>query len=232
MRIPFLSVFLPSPFDGLLEHSEKVKECGWAFQQAIECYTSEQCKAFEEYRQEVDKLESEADAIKRRIRGHITIRTRMPVSKFQIFLYLSEQDKVLDSVEEALDWLSFRMMPGINEALKKDLFKLVDAVLEPIEDLSRMVVEAKKYFETYSDKQREIVKEIINNLRKREHEADEIERELKHKIFSIETDPTGVLHGVRLAELISSVADHAENAGDMMRALIARKRGMFFGKKI
>ncbi len=82
MRIPFLSLFLTSPFDGLLEHSEKVRECGWAFQQAIECYASEQCKAFEEYRQEVDRLESEADAIKRRIRGHITVRTRMPDNDF------------------------------------------------------------------------------------------------------------------------------------------------------
>ena len=78
-------------------------------------------------------------------------------------------------MEEALDWVSYRMMPGINEAFKKDLFQLVDAVLEPIEDLSRMVAEVKKYFETYSDKQRAIVKDIINNLRKREHEADGIE---------------------------------------------------------
>jgi hypothetical protein len=27
---------------------------------------------------------------------------------------------------------------------------------------------------------------------------------------------------VRLAEIIGSIADHAENAGDMMRAMIAR----------
>ena len=60
MRIPFFSFFVTSPFDGLLEHAEKVKECGWAFQQAIECYVSERCEEFEVYRQEVDKLESEA----------------------------------------------------------------------------------------------------------------------------------------------------------------------------
>ena len=78
MRIPFLSAFTTSPFDGLQEHAEKVKECGWAFQQAIECHAAEQCKMFDEYRQEVIKLENEADAIKRRIRGHLPIRTRLP----------------------------------------------------------------------------------------------------------------------------------------------------------
>jgi uncharacterized protein Yka (UPF0111/DUF47 family) len=30
---------------------------------------------------------------------------------------------------------------------------------------------------------------------------------------------------VKLAEIIGSIADHAENAGDMMRAMIARKKG-------
>ena len=48
---------MTSPFDGLQEHAEKVKECAWAFQQAMECHITEQCKAFEEFRLEVDKLD-------------------------------------------------------------------------------------------------------------------------------------------------------------------------------
>ena len=220
-----------SPFEGLLEHAEKVKECAWAFQQAIECYASEQCEGFDEYRREVTKLESEADAIKRRIRGHIPVGARMPVSKFQIFMYLKERDKVLDSVEEAVDWISYRVTPGFPEESKKELFNLVDAVIEPIEDLSRMVAEAINYFDSYSDKQRDIVKQIIHNLRQREHEVDRIEDGLKFKIFSMEKDPVGIFHMVKLTEIIGSIADHAENAGDMMRSMIARKRGLFWGEK-
>ena len=229
MRIPFLSMI--SPFEGLLEHAEKVKECGWAFQQAIECHAAEQCKAFDQYRQDVSRLENEADAIKRRIRGHLPTGTRMPVNQFQIFMYIKEQDNVFDSVEDALDWLSYRRTTGIKkEEIKEALFALVDAVIEPTEDLSRMVAEAKKYFDSYSEKQRNIVKGIIHNLRKREHEADGLEDELKQKVFSLETDPVAIYHLVKLAEIIGSVADHAENAGDMMRAMIARKEKSFWGK--
>ena len=227
MRIPFLSVFTTSPFEGLLEHAEKVRECVWAFQQAIEYYASLQSEGFDEYRQEVIKLESEADAIKRRIRGHIPVGTKLPVYNFQFFQYLKEQDSVLDSVEEALVWISYRINSGFPDGLKKDLFLLVDAVIEPIEELSRMVAEAKKYFENNSDRQRDIVKGIIHNLRQREHEADKIEDGLKNKIFSMEKDPTGIFHLVKLTELIGSIADHAENAGDMMRSMIARKRGIY-----
>ena len=227
MRIPFVSLFVTSPFDGLLDHAEKVKECGWAFQQAMECFTSERCQEFGEYRQEVVRLESEADAIKRRIRGHIPKGTRMPMTKFELLLYLREQDKVLDSVEDALNWISYRTIPVVEEPLKEQLFLLVDSVIEPIEELSRMVAEAKKYFDSYSEKQRKIVKDIIHNLRKREHEADQIEDEFKIKAFSIEKDPIGLFHMIRLAEIIGSIADHAENAGDMMRAMIARRKGIF-----
>ena len=228
MRIPFFSLFLSSPFKGLLEHAEKVKECAWAFQQAIECYATDQCQEFDVYRQEVAKLESEADAIKRRIRGHIPIGTRMPVTKFELFWYIREQDKVLDSVQDSLDWMSYRTVLTKQEELIKQLYILVDSVIEPIEDLSRMVAEAEKYFDNYSEHQRNIVKGIIQNIRKREHGADAVEDDFKTKIFVLEKDPIAIFHMVRLAEMIGAIADHAENAGDMMRSMIARRKRVVF----
>ncbi|MGD9330553.1 MAG: TIGR00153 family protein [Desulfobacterales bacterium] len=222
MRIPFLSLFVTSPFEGLQEHAEKVKECAWAFQQAIECHVSDRCRQFEELRREVSKLENEADNIKRRIRGHLPLGTMMPVSKFQLFRYLREQDQVLDAVKDALNWISYRTEPGIPEALHKDVFLLVDAVVDPLEGLSHMVAGAKRYFATYSEKQRVAVKEIIREVRAQEHAADIAEAEIKQKVFNMGIDPVTVFHMVRLAEIIGSIADHAENAGDMMRAMLAR----------
>jgi hypothetical protein len=222
MRIPFLSMFMASPFDGLQEHAEKVQECAWVFQQAIECHVARDCKRFEEFQHEIIRLEHEADAIKRRIRGHLPKGTLLAVDKFQLFRYLREQDQVLDSVEDALDWISYRDEPGIPEELQKEFFLLVDAVIDPIEELGRMVAEARKYFKNYSEKQRVKVKEIIRNMRHMEHEADKLEDHVKEKVFNSVKDPVTVFHMVRLAETIGAIADHAENAGDMMRAMVAR----------
>lgn len=222
MRLPFMSMFVTSPFEGVQEHAEKVKECAWAFQQAIECHISKRCQRFEELREEVIRLESEADAIKRRIRGHLPIGTLMPVSKFQLFRYLREQDGVLDSVEDVLDWISYRSDAGIPADLEKDFLLLVDAVVEPIEELTKMVSQAREYFRTYNEKQRIRVKQIIRTLRQQEHEADKIEHALKTTIFHMDTDPVTIFHMVRLAEIVGSIADHAENAGDMMRAMLAK----------
>ncbi len=222
MRLPFLSMFMTSPFEGLQEHAEKVKECVWAFQQALECYVSKRCQTFEEFRREVVRLESEADSIKRRIRGHLPIGTLMPVSKFQLFRYLREQDGVLDAVEDVLDWVSYRTEPGIPPELEKDFYLLVDAVIDPIEELSKMVSEARKYFQNFNENQRFRVKEIIRTLRQQEHDADLIEDKFKRKVFHLDLDPVTVFHMIRLAEIVGSIADHAENSGDMMRAMLSR----------
>jgi len=185
MRIPFISMFMTSPLDGLQEHAEKVKECAWVFQKAIECIIMDRCEEFENLREDISKLEEEADAIKRRIRGHLPKGTLMVVDKFELFRYLGEQDKVLDSVEDALDWLSFRSSAGIPEALEKDFIILVEAVMDPIEELSKMVVEARKYFSNFSENQRRLVKNMIRTLRAHEHEVDKLEDALKEKIRCI-----------------------------------------------
>jgi len=222
MRIPFFSMFMTSPFEGLQEHAEKVKECAWAFQQAIECHLADKCKTFEEFRQEVIQLETEADVIKRRIRGHLPKGTMMPVYNFLLFRYLREQDQVIDAVEDALDWISFRSEPGIPAELEKEFVLLTDAVMDSIEELSNMVAEARKYFKSYSEDQRVIIKNIIRTLRHQEHEADKAEDLVKQKVLNMDIDAVTVFHMVRLAEIIGSVADHAENAGDMMRAMVSR----------
>jgi len=222
MRIPLVSLFTTSPFEGLQEHAEKVKECAWAFQEAMECHMSDRCTTFDNHKGSVDVIERQADAIKRRIRGHLPKGTMLPVDKFQLFRYLREQDSVLDSMKDVLSWIAYRESQGIPPVLHKEFARLVDSVIDPIETLDDMVKEARKYFTSFSEKQRMVVKEIIRNLRQKEHDSDQVEHALKQKIFNVDMDPVSVFHAVMLAEKIGNIADHAENAGDMMRAMIAR----------
>jgi uncharacterized protein len=222
MRVPFFSMFIKSPLDALQEHAEKVKECSWAFQQAAECYVSNRCEIFETHRQEVHRFEHEADEIKRQIRAGLPKNVMLPMEKFQLFRYLREQDGVLDSVHHATTWLSFRPEIGIPSYIEKDFFLLVDSVIEPIEELTVMVAEVRIYFRNFSEKQRRKVKQIIGNLRQMEHDADTCEYAFVQRLFKNEKDPITLFHLVRLSELIGDIADHAENAADMMRAMIAR----------
>jgi predicted phosphate transport protein (TIGR00153 family) len=222
MRIPLLSFILKSPFDeGITEHTEKVKECTWAFQQAIECFLSDKCESFEKHRQEVIKVKSEADAIKQRIRDHFPRLRAMSPNKYQLLMYLKEEDRILNSVERSLDWLSGNMDPGIPEHLKKDVFLLVDSIIEPIEELSKMVMEAGSCFRNYSEKKRGKIKSNISSLKQKKADADRIGSAFTSKIFTLDAGPVTILYMIKLVELIESIGDHAENAGDIMQAMLA-----------
>lgn len=220
MRIPFLSRLMPSPLTGLKEHAEKVKECVWFFQQAVESYVS--VERFEELRKQVISLEREADEIKRRLYESIPQKFMLPANiRYHLVRYLQEQDHVIDAVEDALDWISCRGKPCIPDSLEKDFFLLVDSVIDPIEELSKMAEEVTVFFKTGGRKQKKAIREIIRSLQQQENDADIVEDKIKHEIFHIIKDPTEIYYLMRLAEIIGSIADHAENAGDIMRAVLS-----------
>ena len=221
MRLLLRSLFHESPFENLQRHADKIRECAQLFREAAICHINEQCKDFDDLTDQVARIESEADAIKRNIRNHLPRGILMPVDKFQFLQYLREQDKVLDEVEEALYWLSFRPK-GIPKEVAIDFQELVQAVIPPIEKLPALVNMATDFFKSRSERQRTKMKSLIHDIRQHEKEADLLEQELKGKIFKEVKEPIGVFHMVRLIEIVGNIADHAQNASDRMRAMIAK----------
>ncbi len=221
MRLLLSSLFHESPFINLQKHADKVKECAHLFRDTAVCHIDEACEEFNMLTERVSQLEHQADDIKRNIRNHLPKGILMPVDKFQFLHYLREQDKVLDQVEEALFWLSFRPR-SIPQEVADDIHNLIQAVIPPIESLSDLVALATQYFKNRSQATRNEVKAMIRDIRKYEGEADNMERGLKFKIFGVIKDPMAVFHLIQLVEIVGDIADHAQNASDRMRAMIAR----------
>jgi predicted phosphate transport protein (TIGR00153 family) len=222
MRFSFFSLFFESPFKKLKDHADKVRECAWMFKRAVECYVELDCEEFDKLTEDVAKLESQADWLKRNLRNHLPRGLLMPVDKFVLLDCLREQDNVVDSVEEALYWLSFKPEGGIPEGLTADFLHLVDAVIPAIEKLSDMAEQAIVYFKSSTEKNRDKLKSIIGDIHQAEKEADHLEHELKKQAFAVLKDPVDIFHVVRLVEIIGNIADDAQNASDRMRTMIAR----------
>jgi len=222
MRFSFTSLFYESPFKKLKDHADKVKECAWMFKRAVECYVEQDCEEFDKLTEDVAKLESQADWLKRNLRNHLPRGLLMPVDKFVLLDCLREQDHVLDNVEEALYWLSFKPEGGIPEGLVGDFLHLVDAVIPAIEKLPDMAEHAIVYFKNSTEENRDKLKSIIGDIHQAEKEADHLELELKKQAFAVLKDPVDIFHFVRLVEIIANIADDAQNASDRMRTMIAR----------
>jgi predicted phosphate transport protein (TIGR00153 family) len=221
MRLILSSLFIKSPFENLQRHADKVKKCAQLFKEATVCHIDEKCKDFDMLTEEVAHLESEADAIKRNIRNHLPRGILMPVDKFQFMQYLREQDNVLDEVEEALFWLSFRPR-SIPDEVSADILHLVTTVIPCIEKLPDLVALATQFFRHGTEDLRTKMKSIVRDIRQDEREADVLERDIKYKVFSTIKEALDVYHLVQLVEHIGSIADHAQNASDRMRTMIAK----------
>lgn len=220
MRTKFMFLFFKSPFENLRKHAEVVVSCSDLFENAVMAHLKGDMNTFEVLTDKVAELESKADAIKRNIRGHMPRGVLMPVDKFQFFMYLREQDKVLDSIEEALYWLSYRDVK-IGAQVAENFQFMVRLTKKAIDMILPMMDLAVEYFRTGLREPRTKLKSVIRDIRQLEHEVDQVERELLRDIFQSGSDPVYVFHMARLIETISSITDHAQNAGDMMRAMIA-----------
>ncbi len=209
------------PLECLENHSRQVHECMTRAYDALKVYLQGDLSGFEDYVQEVSELEHAADLISRNVRSHLPKGIIMPIDKFELFLFLKEQDDIADTAEDMLEWLSYKEVDA-PEPVKKDIMELFDLCLGIVERLGPIVVAARTFFQTGDEDVRVHIKEAIRELRSKEHDADVFEHEVKKRLFSMQGDPLSTFHLVRLVELIGASADHAENAADILRSMIAK----------
>ena len=224
MRPAIGSVMRKSPFDGLIEHAAKVSECVDALDNAIEAFGKGDMVKFTELKKKVEGLENEADKIKANVRNHLPKSVWMPVDRGFFLMTLSEQDSILDYAEDAVIWIDLRGKP-LPAELREDFMKLQKNVSATVHEYEKAVNNLKHVLETsFSEKERAETKEYIHNVHKMEHDSDIIERNLTKKIFSMEGElgPVDIWHLTRLVSILGDVANHAENAADRIRAMIAK----------
>ena len=219
-RIPILSAFRESPFDDFVEHASKVNECIHIWKQAVSAYLEKKYDIFNELSEKVQLLEHEADLIKGKISAHLPKGIYMPVFKSDFMMCLKEQDSILDYAEDTVIWLSFKKVDMT--FIKDEVLQHTQKVTETVETLEKVALRLKEFFRTHKNATREEMKELIKEVHRQEWESDRIEKALTKKVFNSNEDGLIVYFLVRAISLSASIANHAENAGDRIRAMIAK----------
>ncbi len=224
-RAPIFDTFRDkSPFESLYVHAGKIKECLTALQEATAAFVAGQDVS--ELAAKVSALELEADEVKSNIRNHLPGNVRMPVDKALFLQALSEQDNILDEAEDAAIWMSMRPTK-VPADLGASLTALLDKVVETIDAYENAVANLHDLVETgFVKREREEEKELIHIVHEKEHETDVLSRALSKQLLAPEAEanlgPIGVYHLLKLTLQISKIADHAENAGDRLRAMLSK----------
>jgi predicted phosphate transport protein (TIGR00153 family) len=223
VRTPILQTLRRSPFEGLQKHFECIKKGISAWEKTINYYMAQDFNKFEEYAQRVDKYEQKADYLKGNIRNHLPNFIFLPTSKTDFLMLLKETDSILDGAKDVTVLMEMRKTKipiEMNDNFKNMLKKSLQAVdtLEHVMDMLRLILES-----SFGGKPREDIKKYIHNIHKIEHESDVIEKKLSKQLFNNTTlDPISILHLLKIVDRFGCVADHVENAGDRIRAMLAK----------
>jgi uncharacterized protein len=226
-RAPIFDTFRDrSPFVGLWAHAAKVKECLNALEETTAAFVAGDMPKTRELAAKVSALELEADEIKSNVRNHLPGNVRMPVDKNLFLQALHEQDDILDEAEDAAIWMSMRetVVPA---SVGEQLTALLKKVVATVDAYENAVGNFHDLVETgFVKREREEEKVLIHRVHELEHETDVESRELSRRLLRADTEkdlgPIGVYHLLKLTLLISKIADHAENAGDRLRAMLSR----------
>ena len=224
MRVPIIETLGKSPFEALKDHISLVKKSAALLREVFEDLMKNEFADLEGKKKIIEDLELKADYIKSNIRNHLPKSVKMPVDRGVFLSLLSEIDKVEDLIQDVAEWISIREKP-VPDELKQDFIELFTKALEAIEYTEKAVDALNFVIESsFVEKERENAKKIIEKLHIIEHESDLLERRLTKKIFQMEEQlsAAALFHLSKLVFLLGDISNHAENAGDRVRALIAK----------
>lgn len=217
-------LFGKSPFGPLVEHTKKVHECVEKIRPLMRALVNEDYEEIEILQDKISQLEYEADKIKHEVREHLPRRYFMPVDRVDLERYISSQDKMADRAEDLAVILSLRKTK-VHPAIKDKLFKFIDQVFQTTGTLLTAAVELKNLAEaSFSGAEAKKVLELLKGLNEEEWKADRLARQLSRDIYKLEAevDVITLLFYEKIVILLGSIANEAENAGDMLRVMVVK----------
>lgn len=213
-----------SPFQGLMEHMDKVRECIQLLEETLTQYYKGDTTHFSATAAQISQLEHQADLIKGNIRAHLPTSILMPVDKKYFLWQLREQDAILDHAENLAQLVDVRPT-NIPIKLKEPFIEHLHLVAETVTVMEKAVEKFKDLVESsFVKREREVVKDLIHEVHLKEWEADQKKFELTKEIYRMEEEigPMDVYHLLKIADWTDDIADHAENVADWLRAMVAK----------
>lgn len=175
------------------------------FSVAIKNYLNDEYDIFLKRMQEVKKLESSVDELRRVIRYNLYTKMLIPESRGDMLSLLETIDNVIDTTEEVLVRFDIQK-PSIPKELNNDFMELVEASCKAADFT---VLAARCYI-----KGNDLINDYINKTYFYEHEADKVENRIKRKIFGsneIIDDLAEKIHIGRFVEHIGKLSDDAQD---------------------
>lgn len=221
---PLARLFGRSPFGRLQEHMRLVEECAGHMLSFFEAARDRDEERLVSIKNEIFRLEHEADIVKSKLRSRLPRTLFLPVDRSDILALLSAQDGIADKVQDIAGLVVLRNME-IPDFLVEPLFPYIARNLDAVNLCVTIINELDELLEIgFRGRGAKQVRAMLKELHTIETDTDRLGMEITSILFRHEEEikPLNAVYWGKVLGLIGEIADRAENVGNRLRLFIAR----------
>ena len=221
---PIFNLFGPTPFKPLQEHMRVVVQCASEVPGLFAALCDNDSGKVKAIRDEIFRLENEADEIKNELRSHLPRSMFMPVDRRDLLEILDLQDNIADTAQDIAGMLIVRP-PKVIEPLREPLLDFAKRCVDACNQLAEIMEKLDELVETgFRGPESDIVVVMIRDLDRIETDTDSKGIDMLRKIFAHEgeIDPVSLMVWRRLIHWIGDLANYSEKVGNRLRLFVAR----------
>ena len=217
------NIFGSSPVMPLEKHVDIAYQCTKQLNGFFEAAVGGDWDKAAEYRDAIERLEHEADDLKKEIRMHLPKSLFMPVPRQDLLELLLVQDRMANRTKDVSGLVMGRKLQ-IPAPIAEDFLTFVARNVDAAKQARKSVRELDELFTTgFRGAEVSLVEGLIEELDRIETETDDLQANLRAALFQIEDslDPVSAIFLYQVIELTGEIADMAERVGRRLELLLS-----------
>lgn len=217
------NIFGSSPVKPLEKHIDISYRCARELRGFFAAAVKGNWSKARKVRAEIERLEHEADNLKKKIRLHLPKSLFMPVPREDLLELLLVQDKIANRTKDVSGLVVGRELQ-IPAEISEQFLDFVDRNIDAAKQARKSVRELDELFTAgFRGAEVVLVAGMIEKLDRIETDTDEKQAALRASLFAIEKslDPIDAIFVYQVIELTGEIADMAERVGRRLELLLS-----------
>ncbi|MGM0614109.1 MAG: TIGR00153 family protein [Pseudomonadota bacterium] len=221
---PFSAMFGRSPFQPLLAHIVKTHECSEQLLPFFEETLKGDWEGAARLRENITRLEHDADVLKTELRLNLPNTMFLPVSRSDLLDLISVQDKIANKVRDISGIMLGRRM-RVPEPLAEPMRVYMRTSVACVAQARQALEELKELLESgFGRNVSDVMQNMIRELHTLENQADSQQIAIRRQLFELESElpPIDVIFLYQIIDGVGELSDRAERVGSRLQILTAR----------
>ncbi|MCE9664246.1 TIGR00153 family protein [Halomonas sp. M5N1S17] len=221
---PFSAMFGRSPFQPLLAHIVKASECAEQLLPFFEASLNGDWEEAARIREEVTRLEHEADTLKTELRLNLPNTLFLPVSRSDLLDLITVQDKIANKVRDITGIMLGRKMQ-VPAELAQPMRDYMRTAVACVAQARQALEELEDLLESgFGRHVTDVMQNLIRELHILEQQADTQQVAIRRRLFELEDrlKPVDVVFLYKIIDWVGELSDRAERVGSRLQILTAR----------